>query len=99
MHRIIIWEEFNHVLNLLIKGKIKEEHVKDVLERIVDGKNLDEAVKFEKIDLDEVEEKIMKIIKEKPGLNENAYMGLVMKEFKGKITGKEAMEIIKKFMK
>ena len=29
----------------------------------------------------------------------NAYMGLVMKEFKGKISGKEASEIIKKYVK
>ena len=41
----------------------------------------------------------MNIIKEKPGLNANAYMGLVMKEFKGKVSGGEAMEMIKKFVK
>ena len=41
----------------------------------------------------------MNIIKEKPGLNANAYMGLVMQEFKGKISGKEAMEIIQKLLK
>jgi uncharacterized protein YqeY len=41
----------------------------------------------------------MKIIKDKPGLNANAYMGLVMKEFKGKVDGKVAMQIINKFLK
>jgi Glu-tRNA(Gln) amidotransferase subunit E-like FAD-binding protein len=41
----------------------------------------------------------LKLIKEKPGLNANAYMGLVMKEFRGKIDGKIVMEIIGKFMK
>ena len=41
----------------------------------------------------------MKIIKEKPGLSLNAYMGLIMKEFKGRISGKEAIEIIKKYIK
>ena len=40
----------------------------------------------------------MKLIKEKPGLSTNAYMGLVMKEFKGKIGGGEAMTIIKKYI-
>ena len=43
--------------------------------------------------------RIHKIIREKPGLSENAYMGLVMREFKGKISGKEAIEIIKKYVK
>ena len=41
---------------------------------------------------------ILKIIKSKPGLNVNAYMGLVMAEMKGKINGKEAMEIINKLI-
>ena len=42
--------------------------------------------------------KVMKIIKEKPGLNPNAYMGLVMKKFKGKVDGKKAMEVINKIL-
>ena len=42
--------------------------------------------------------KIMKIIKGKPGLAANAYMGLVMKEFKGKIDGKQAMSLIAKHL-
>ena len=41
----------------------------------------------------------LKIIKEKPGLSDKAYMGLVMKEFKGRVSGKDAMEIIKKHVK
>ena len=41
--------------------------------------------------------KIIKIIKEKPGLSANAYMGLIMKEFKGKISGSDVMKIINKF--
>ena len=49
--------------------------------------------------MDKIEEEIMKIIKKKPGLSQNAYMGLIMKEFKGKISGKEVMDIIKKYVK
>ena len=60
---------------------------------------LKDALKIEKIYINIIEEKVMKIIKEKPGLSEKAYMGLVMKEFKGKISGKEASEIIKKYVK
>lgn len=41
----------------------------------------------------------MHIIKSKPGLSVNAYMGLVMKELRGQVNGNEAIEIIKKHAK
>ena len=41
----------------------------------------------------------MKIVSEKSGLSINAYMGLVMQRFKGKINGQEVMEILKKLVK
>jgi len=91
-------DNFSSILQLVKKGKISESHIKQVLERLICGKNFKDAIKFEKVNLSDAEEKIMKIIKGKPGLNPNAYMGLVMKEFKGKISGKEAMEMIQKFI-
>jgi len=87
------------VLDQVYKEKIHEKDVKHVLEKISSGVPFKEAVKLDKKDFAQVEEKILKIIKEKPGLSENAYMGLVMKEFKGMITGQEAMEFINKFLK
>ena len=87
------------VLDNLKKKKISENQVKKVLERIVEGMGVEDAIVFEKEDLGDAEEKIMKIVKEKPELSEKAYMGLVMKEFAGKIDGKNAMEIIKKYVK
>ncbi|PIO07668.1 Glu-tRNA(Gln) amidotransferase GatDE subunit E [Candidatus Pacearchaeota archaeon CG10_big_fil_rev_8_21_14_0_10_34_12] len=80
------------------KGKISESQVKEFLEKIVKGERKEDALKFRKTNLDSVEEKIIKIIKEKPGLSEKAYMGLIMKEFKGAVIGKEVMEIIKKYV-
>jgi glutamyl-tRNA(Gln) amidotransferase subunit E len=53
---------------------------------------------FKKEDSDKIEEKIIKLIKEKPGLSEKAYMGLIMGEFKGKISGKDAIDLIKKYL-
>jgi glutamyl-tRNA(Gln) amidotransferase subunit E len=79
--------------------KLTEDQLKQFLERIVRGENVKDAIKFEKVDLGEIEEKIRKIIKSKPGLAPNAYMGLVMKEMKGKIDGKVAMAIIGKYVK
>jgi Glu-tRNA(Gln) amidotransferase subunit E-like FAD-binding protein len=86
------------ILRALNKNKISQGDVKDVIMKLAEGVEFKDAIKIEKIDTEQVEEKIMKIIKEKPGLNANAYMGLVMKEFKGKIDGKVAMDVINKFI-
>ncbi len=99
-----IWEVFDEetlifIAQLISEKKISEENSKIALERIAKGEKKENAIKFEKSDANDTEEKIMKLIKEKPGLSENAYMGLVMREFKGKISGKEAMEIIKKYIR
>lgn len=87
------------ILENLKKKKISENQIKNILEKIVKGETLEDAIEFKKEDLNIVEEKIMNIIGKKPELSVNAYMGLVMKEFRGKIDGKEAMEIIKKYSK
>ena len=104
-------EEVKEVLNedVLIEilkrvkdKKISEMDVKDIMTDIVRGKDLGEALKVKKIDMigGGVEEKIMKIVKSKPGLNPNAYMGLVMKDEKLRgIGGKKAMDVIRKFVK
>jgi Glu-tRNA(Gln) amidotransferase subunit E-like FAD-binding protein len=63
---------------------------------IVQGKKVTEAVKRERVE--NLEEQVLKIVKDKPGLSINAYMGLVMKEFKGKVDGKKVMEILKKLV-
>ncbi len=87
------------ILQAVKKKKILPEEIKRIMIEITKGKTIEEALKKEKIE--NIEEKILKIIKEKPGLSLNAYMGLVMNkpEFKGKISGKEAVEIIKKYVK
>ncbi len=85
------------VVESLKEKKISREQIKIVLERIVRGEDISKAVEFKKHE-ENIEEKIMNLIKSKPGLSENAYMGLVMKELKGKISGGEAMEIIRKLV-
>ena len=80
-------------------GKISENDVKQVLLDVVKGKSVKEVISLEKESLHVVEEKVIKIIKSKPGLSPNAYMGLVMKDpkLKGKVSGKDVMEIINKY--
>ncbi len=80
------------------KGTIEKFDVQRVMFDISNGKSLEEAVKIEKASDDEVELQIRKIIKEKPGLSDKAYMGIVMKELRGKIDGRRAMEIIKRIL-
>jgi Glu-tRNA(Gln) amidotransferase subunit E-like FAD-binding protein len=87
------------VLKKVADKSINENDVKHVLEEIVKGKTLGDALKIEKIDLSEIEGEIAKIVKEKPGLNANAYMGLAMAKFKGKVSGKEIMSILNKLVK
>ena len=86
------------IIERVAKKKIKEEDVKGIMQELAQGKSFDESIMSEKKEIN-LEEKIIKIIKEKPGLSPNAYMGLIMKEFKGKVDGKKAMEIIRKFVK
>ncbi|MBI2004338.1 Glu-tRNA(Gln) amidotransferase subunit GatE [Candidatus Pacearchaeota archaeon] len=92
-------EIYGDVLIALNKNKISESNVKEILAKFAKGEKFENAIKIEKTDAGEIEEKIMKLIKEKPGLSKNAYMGLVMTEMKGKIDGKTANEIINKFVK
>src|SRR4030042_515147 len=85
------------VAESLKAGKISKEQIKNVLERIVKGEEKEKAVEFKKLDMGTAEEKIMKIIQSKPGLSENAYMGLIMKELKG-INARDVIEIIRKLL-
>ena len=98
IEKILDKDILSSVLENLKKGKISENQIKYVLENIVKGKSYEKALKIKKEDLHGMEGEIMKLIKEKPGLSVNAYMGLIMKEFKGKISGKEVSEIIKKYV-
>ncbi len=84
------------LLETVKQGKLDESLVKQVMQAVLDGKPLEEAMKIEKPE--NLEEEIMKLVKEKPGLSINAYMGLIMSRFRGKVSGKEAAEILKKIL-
>lgn len=87
------------ILEEVKKGRIEENAIKGVLERIALGESMEKIISSERADLNEVEDKVRKLIKEKPGLSSQAYMGIVMAEFKGRANGKEVMEIIKRYIK
>jgi len=88
------------LLEMVVKKKLKEEDFKTVMQEIAKGKSIEYSVKAaEKKEEIDLEGEIFKIIKEKPGLNPNAYMGLVMQKFKGKVDARKSMDIIKKYIK
>jgi Glu-tRNA(Gln) amidotransferase subunit E-like FAD-binding protein len=91
-------EYYEDLLEEINKKKISEGDVKEIMIKLINGENFAKAIKVEKADNSEIEEKILKMIREKPGLNANAYMGLVMAQMKGKIDGKTAMEMINKLI-
>ena len=88
-----------HVLLALNKKQIEKHDVQDILLDVVKGKTVEEAIKIEKVNLHEIEEFVIKLVNEKPGLSIGGYMGLIMGKFKGKVSGKEAGEIVKKYVK
>lgn len=75
--------------------RISENEVRIVLQKLVEGKTFEEALEKEIIDL---RKEINNLIKEKPGLNKNAYMGLIMGKLKGKVLGKEVMDELDKII-
>lgn len=95
----VISEHYTEILKLLKAKKINETDVKHIFVKLINGEKFEDVTNVEKADSSEIEENILKIIREKPGLNANAYMGLVMTQMKGKIDGKVAMEIINKLIR
>lgn len=84
------------ILKEIEKGNLQESDVRLVMEKLAKNESFEESIKKEKINL---EEEIKQMIKEKPNLSINAYMGLLMAKFKGKVSGGEIMSELKKFVK
>jgi len=91
-------KEFQEIFSALEQDKIPKNVVIDILIGHASGK-LVSMDKYAGASEEEVEKEIEKIVKQKPGLSIGAYMGLVMAKFKGKIDGKKAADILKKFVK
>ena len=96
---ILTIDVIESVIRAIVEKKIEINDVKHVMEQIAKGKSFEDAIKIEKIDLSEIESEIAKIIQEKPGLSIGGYMGLIMAKFKGKVSGKDATDIINRLIK
>jgi len=87
------------VLEAFVAEKIDEGDVKHVLFKIVSGTSVEEALKVEKVSHDDLEEQISEIVKEKPGLRANAYMGMVIAKLGASVDKRKAMEILNRIVK
>jgi len=99
IYEILSLDVFEYVIKESLKNNFSSSEIQNVLTKIVQGLSVQEALKVEKKSLDEIEEFVSKLVKEKPGLSAGGYMGLIMQNFKGKVSGKEAGEILKKYIK
>ncbi|MBI2656942.1 Glu-tRNA(Gln) amidotransferase subunit GatE [Candidatus Woesearchaeota archaeon] len=91
-------EDFEEILNHLNDGKITKEAIIDLLAKKIKNEKID-LKEFEAVSEEGLEKEIKKIIEEKPGLSQSAYMGLMMAKYRGKVDGKKVMEVVKKFVK
>ncbi len=85
----------DEVLDKLNKSLITHDSVSEIMVDIAKDKKIDYK-KYEISNKTDIESEIKKIIEEKPDLSFNAYMGLAMSKLKGKASGKEIAEILKK---
>ncbi len=88
---------FSFLVEEIRNERLSESHAKPFLEKVLQGMSALEARdSFSGVNDDALSLFVAKLIREKPGLTLNAYMGLVMKEFKGSVDGAKTIEIIKK---
>ena len=87
--------EIEKVLLLVNENKVPKNSAAEALADIINGRvNLE---KYKGVSDAEIEREIEKIVKEKPGLNQGGYMGIIMGKFKGKVDGKKVMDILKRY--
>jgi Glu-tRNA(Gln) amidotransferase subunit E-like FAD-binding protein len=87
------------IIERVAKGTLSPADVKTVMMRVAEGQDIEKASKIEKVDDNELEAEVRAIVKEKPGLRPNAYMGMVMAKLKGKVDAKKAMELLERIVK
>ncbi len=90
------------VFDYVKKKKISESAVRQVLVSYVKDKNLEKAIKrvsIKKISSSAVKGEIQKVLKQKPGLSQGAYMGLLMGKLKGKAAPQDIAKMLKELMK
>ncbi len=86
------------IFDKLNKNQIPKDAVFEILVEIAKGKKVDYS-KYKTLSITDIEKEIKKLVEEKPDLTIGALMGIIMGRYRGKIDGKTAMEILKRYKK
>jgi len=88
------------IFQAIIKNQVPESSAKQIMLDMINGQDINKILEQSSMSSDiDLEKEIQTIIKSKPGLTINAYMGLVMSKFKGKADARMITEILKKYVK
>jgi len=88
-------DALEQILEKIEKKEIAETDAKTIMQKISRGMTFEKATEKSNIDLKSEAEQI---IKEKPGLSQGAYMGLLMGKFKGQVSGKEIADTLRELL-
>lgn len=88
------------IFQAIANSKIPETSAKQIMFGVVNGRDINKILNevSSKVQFADIEKEIQKIIKSKPNLSLNAYMGLVMPKFK-QVDAKQVSDILKKYIK
>lgn len=87
---------FRSLFLLAAEGRIAKKSIPAILEEVCKGADLEKAAEKYKLVTDKyLKEIIRSMIKEKPGLSESAYMGLVMKKLEGRAEGSRIVKFLR----
>lgn len=89
--------DFELVIKNIAENKIPKSAAIEVLTKAAEGKTTNIS-DYKSISDSDLEKEIKLIIQKNKGAPINALMGEVMKKFRGKVDGKKAIDIIKKFI-
>ncbi|MFH0978081.1 MAG: Glu-tRNA(Gln) amidotransferase subunit GatE [Candidatus Woesearchaeota archaeon] len=90
-------DKLDELFLLIDNGTLPKESVLDAM--LAMAKGTFRVSDYKTVSSQEIEEFIINTVKEKPGLNFGALMGLVMAQYRGKADGKLISELVKKHAK
>ncbi len=88
-------KELKEILAKVNEGLVPKDAVIELLAHLADGKRIDFS-KYKAVDTKEIEKVVKAVIKADPKAPVNALMGEAMKRLRGKASGKQVMELLKK---
>jgi len=90
-------ENFDLIFKNVSSKKIQESSAIEILTQTLKGKKVN-VNDFKTVDSSKLETEIKKLVESNKKVSFNGLMGLVMQKYRGKIDGKKAAELLKKFM-